>query len=542
MPFSAINKAGKRRAFAVLSVLVLLLAMAGCRRDSPLGKGFRFPLNAEPRQLDPQVSTDTASITVIMALFEGLTQLDKEGRAIPAAADWVVSEDGKTYTFSLRENVWNNGEPVTADDFVFGMQRAVSPSTRSSLAAQLFGIENARAINAGSQAVETLGVQVVDSRTLVIRLTEADDRFPEKLASTPFMPCNRAFFEQTNGQYGLEKKFVLTNGAFFVDSWAHGDSLRLEKHTGYHDADNVYPAAVRYRISSPKTGLDALISGDLDATLLSADQLEPAKAAGVQLVPLSDTIQYLWMNNTQAALSTPALRRALRDSVEWERLYAQLDSLHSAPAKGFVPPASVLSGGEKYRNESNARVPVSKGREMLTALNAALREAGLTEMPQLTLLCPEDSYHQNLAQFIVQSWQKNLSVYFRIETLPQEELDARVQAGNYELAIASCTPPDTTALEALMMFSDRALTANPAGYASKTYNALAADAAGGTHTRAQLDAMEEQLWQDCPAVPLSFQTRYYGVTPGVSGLYIRAFNGGAFGAPIDFRHAGKEED
>ena len=138
----------------VFTCLLILPSMAGCRKKTPEGKAFRFLLDSDPRQLDPQVSTDRSSVTMAAALFEGLARLDENGEAEPAAATWTVSEDRRTYTFTLREsswsvqpsrsddNLWKSPTPVTAQDFVFGMQRAVLPETGSALAQELYGIEN----------------------------------------------------------------------------------------------------------------------------------------------------------------------------------------------------------------------------------------------------------------------------------------------------------------------------------------------------------------------------------------------------------------
>lgn len=106
---------------AVLAVVALIvLCLPACQDKSLAGRSFYFSLDAEPRQLDPQVSTDRSSMTVAAALFEGLTRLDENGKAVPAAADWTISGDQTVYTFTLRESQWSNGDPVTADDFLFG--------------------------------------------------------------------------------------------------------------------------------------------------------------------------------------------------------------------------------------------------------------------------------------------------------------------------------------------------------------------------------------------------------------------------------------
>ena len=235
-----------KKLLSLASALLILLSLSACQDHSSTGQSFRFPLSAEPRQIDPQVATDPSSVSVIASLFEGLTRLNKDGEAIPAAANWTVSADGLTYTFTLVDSKWSNDSAVTANDFLFGMQRVVDPSTASSRVSELYGIKNAREIAAGTKTVSTLGVTAPDNRTVVITLIEPDANFPEKVSGTPFMPCNRSFFESTGGHYGLEFNYILTNGPFFLSKWNHSDSLLLKKSTGYHDCDNILPASVRY--------------------------------------------------------------------------------------------------------------------------------------------------------------------------------------------------------------------------------------------------------------------------------------------------------
>ena len=89
-------------------------------------------LETEVQSLDPQVATDGTSFEVIADYTDGLMQMDADGAAVPAIAEtYDISEDGKTYTFHLRDAKWSNGEAVTAADFVFGWQRAVDPATAS---------------------------------------------------------------------------------------------------------------------------------------------------------------------------------------------------------------------------------------------------------------------------------------------------------------------------------------------------------------------------------------------------------------------------
>lgn len=535
-----------RRMQALIYVCVLLVGMlglSGCHKeDSPIGKTFRFPLSGEPKQLDPQVSTDAASITVVSALFETLTRLDDSGKAVPAAATWTVSEDGCIYTFTLKESKWSNGEPVTAADFLFGMQRTLSPETKSTLASDLYGIFHAEEVHKGTLPMEELGIRVLNEKTLEITLKEANPGFPEQVSGTPYMPCNEAFFEETAGRYGLEAKYVITNGPFVLSRWNHDQQLRLEKNEGYHNKDDVYPAAVTYVIEQSASSLPALTGGSLDTARLSADEADAAKAAGLRTISMQDTILYIWLNNQVKGLSVPEVRCALRDGLEWNVLLEQMDTRVHQQARGYIAPDAVLTGDEKYRREDNGRLYTTNGEQARSQLAAGLAKLQLDTMPKLTVLCADDAYSQQMALYIVQSWQKNLKLYFDIQALPAKELAARVQVGNYQIALAPYTVSGLTAMEAMETFTSSAEKGNLARFSQSAYDGLYARSEGGGDTRKELDELEAMLFEFCPSIPLAFEKRYYGMPETVSGLIIRPFDGGKYGATLDFRHAGKTEE
>lgn len=540
-----------RAAALIAACLLALFGLPGCRKKSPEGKSFRFQLETDPRQLDPQVSTDRSSVTMAAALFEGLARLDENGDAVPAAATWTVSEDRRVYTFTLRdsswsiqkskkdENLWKSPTPVTAQDFVFGMQRAVLPATGSTLAQELFCIENAEAVNKGERPVSDLGVKAVDEKTLMITLHEPDDDFPKKTASTPYMPCNQAFFEYTEGRYGLEAEYVLTNGPFYVKTWLHGESITLTKNNGYHDADTILPASVRFLMKAPDDPVAALEEGNLDAASLTAAQADQAQEKKLELVRLQDTVTGLWLNNHVTALSEPAIRRALRDAIEWDLVRGRLTAGGAAAAEGYIPPDAVVSGSERYRNGQNAHPAVSKGRDALTDFSAGLSDAGLASVPKLTMLCADDNASVELARYILQSWQKNLSVYFELTPLPAAELNSRVSVGNYELALYTYTPVSMTAQGILGGYAGTAAKGNLARYESARFEAAFGRLASGTSTREEIDELEGILFDECPFIPLSFPVRTVGLGKTVSGIVVRPFMGGSFGAELDFRAAGK---
>lgn len=538
-----------KRALSVLLAMCLILGCAvGCGKNDGVGGGFRFPIAAEPTGLDPQMATDDSAITVLCALFEGLTRLDTHGKAVPAAADWAVSEDGLTYTFTLKESYWNKnpikGEehpwddplPVTADDFLFAFHRLADPATGSPLAGELLGIANAEAVIGGKKAVEELGVKAVDHRTLTITLTAPDNDFPAKLATSPFFPCHRAFFEHTAGRYGLEVKYLLSNGAFRLTAWNHDESLLVYKHEEYHEAATIAPEAVRFVIGGGDA-LTALENGDLSAAPLTAAQAAKA-GKSITTTALNDAVRSVWFNTSADPLSEVHIRRALRDSIQWDSVDAYLQEVSEAVATGYVPPAATVDG-EIYRTADNALPRTTDATQAVKHLQAGLKELypngnGSPSRIKIELLAAEDAISADLARYILQSWQKNLSISVTLTLVSEAELARRVQSGNYQAALYTHTPSGLTGAENLAAFASAA-TDNLARLVDKQVDAAITAAKKGG--RKELIALEQAVYNACPAIPVGFPCRYYGFAENTEGIIPRPFGGGRYQSPLDFRNA-----
>ena len=523
-----------KRILCLLLALCLLAGSAvGCGKDDGDGGGFRFPIDGEPSALDPQIATEDAAVTVLCALFEGLTRLDEDGKAVPAAADWTVSEDGMTYTFTLKESYWTTNSvkgkeqpwdenlPVTADDFLFAFQRLADPATNSPLAGELAGIAD---------------VAATDDKTLTVTLSAPDEDFPAKMATSPFFPCHRGFFEATAGRYGLEKQYLLSNGAFRLAIWNHSESLLLYKHEAYHDAANVSPQAVRFVIGTADA-LTALQSGDLSAAPLTAAQAAQAGNT-VKTVALTDTVRSVVLNTAADPLAEVHLRRALRDGIEWNSVDGYLTEVGETVAAGYIPPAATAEG-EEYRTAANTlpRTTDAAGAasNLQTALQALYPDGGATPSRiKLTLLAAEDTVSADLARYILQSWQKNLGITVTLKLVSEQELVSRVKSGNYQAALYTHTPSGLTGAENLSSFASAA-TDNVTRLVDKGVDAAIAAAKSGG--RAETTALEQAVYDACPAIPIGFPHRYYGFAADTAGIVVRPFGGGRYQSPLDFRKA-----
>lgn len=541
-----------RRVFALLTALIIVFSLTACGDDGS-GKGFRLPLGREPRQLDPQSATETSSVTVITALFEGLTRLDADGRAVDGAATYTVSDDGLTYTFTLKESYWSTisvrgeqtvwDEPtrVVAQDFAFGWRRAVSPDNQSGTATAFYGIKNAEAIHKGEKPLTTLGVKAADDVTLIVTLEQADPAFPARVATSPFMPCDEAFFEYTAGRYGLEKQYLLSNGAFTLTAWNHKQSLLLNKNEYYHAAAEVAPSAVRFVLDGDNS-VTALTEGSLDAAFLSDGDIEKATTAGVTVHTLADSVRGVYFNTAEPILAHAGVRRALRDAIEWATVYDHLATAGEPNATGYIPPDALVDN-KPYRNGDNAVTCTTQADAARTAigegLTAVYPEEKNPTMPRLTLLASDDAVSADTARYIVQSWQKNLKLSCTLELVSEEILAARVRGGNYQIALTTTIGGGLSAVDNLTAFVSGTAN-NLTGFADPAFDAAVTAAALGG--RAQVAAAEAMLREACPCVPVSFPQRAYGVAPNCENVTVRPFGGGTYGGTYEFLHAKKFDD
>lgn len=176
----------------------------------------------EVASMNTLVTQDTASINAQVHVFEGLYRIDQDNEVVPAVATDMpeISEDGRTYTIQLRDDAnWSNGDPVTADDFVYAWQRLASPENEANYMFLLDGtIENGAEIINDGMSPEELGVTAINDKELEIQLEKPVPYFTSLMTFPPFFPQNEAFVEEQGREYGNNSEQILSNGAFNMEN------------------------------------------------------------------------------------------------------------------------------------------------------------------------------------------------------------------------------------------------------------------------------------------------------------------------------------
>lgn len=298
----------------------------------------------EPQTLDPHLAEGVPSSNILRDLFEGLTTSAPDGRIVPGAArHWDISRDGLTYTFFLDpEGRWSNGEPVTADDFVWSWQRAVDPATGASYSRMLSPVVNAEKILAGELPPEELGVSALNDLTFQVDLKDPTPYFLGLLTHPTSYPVFRPAVEKHGGSH-VRAGNLVSNGAFMLDDWQVRSNIELVANPHYRAADEVIvERVVFYPFEDENTEFNRFRAGDLHWTYqVPSGQfqwLEENMADALMVAPWFGTYFFSFNLTREPFEDNLALRQALNLAVNREILTEQVSRFGEIPTFNLVPP------------------------------------------------------------------------------------------------------------------------------------------------------------------------------------------------------------
>jgi len=304
-----------------------------------------FNAGEEPGTLDPALSHDIAGLKVLMHVFEGLFEYHpRDASPVPAAAErWEVSDDGKTWTFHLRPAKWSNGDPVTADDFIYAWQRVVRPETGSTYSHRLFLIQGAREIAAGKAPAETLAVRAPDPRTLVVELTHAAPYFPQLLCLNLFFPVHRATVEKHGRRWMSKPETLVGNGPYRLTSWKVNDRKVFEKNPQHRAAADLRISKfVFVQIADAAAGFRAYEAGQVHWLFQAPTEfMDTLMARPDHLAGPANAVYFYVFNTRVRPLDDVRVRRALSLAVDREKICKYVLRGGETPAVRLVPPTSL---------------------------------------------------------------------------------------------------------------------------------------------------------------------------------------------------------
>ncbi|HBH64678.1 MAG TPA: oligopeptide ABC transporter substrate-binding protein OppA, partial [Erwinia persicina] len=477
---------------------------------------------AELQSLDPHKIEGVPESNVNRDLLEGLVISDTKGHPIPGVAESWDNKDGKVWTFHLRKDAkWSNGEPVTAQDFVYSWQRLSDPKTASPYASYLqYGhLENIDDIIAGKKSPDTLGVKAVDAHTLEVTLSEPVPYFYKLLIHPSMSPVYKPAVDKFGEKWTQPANWV-GNGAFKLSEWVVNERIVLVRNTDYWDNKDTKLDKVTFLpISSEVTDVNRYRSGGSDMTYNNMpielfQKLKKDIPGEVHVDPYLCTYYYE-INNQKPPFNDPRVRAALKLGIDRDIIVTKVKGQGDLPAYSYTPP---YTEGIKLTPPEWFGWTQEKRNEEAKKL---LAEAGYTADKPLTfsLLYNTSDLHKKLAIAASSIWKKNLGVNVKLENQEWKTfLDTRHQ-GNYDVARAGwCADYNepTTFLGTMQSNSSN----NTSHYKSEAFD-KAMDAAlsspdEATRATRYADA-EKILDKDSVIVPVYYYVNARLVKPYVGG-------------------------
>ncbi len=506
-----------RTLLASVALLLVCDLQSGCgKRPGSAGSGgptLRISQRNEPATLDPHLATLPDEFFIIRALSEGLLVPSPDGGPpLPAAAEsWRVSPDGLVYTFQIRpEARWSNGDPVTARDFAYSIERVLSPTLAAPKASLFFALKNAREFYAGREKdFSSVGVRALDDHRLELTLHEATADFLAIVASGPWIPVNQKVIEKEGGRDDRNNRWTrpgqfVGNGPFVLNDWRPNQQITVTRSSSYRNAGRVLLQEIDFVAfdnsdSEERAFRARQIDVSISVPFTKIPSYREAEPSPLHQVQLHET-RYLALNTTKAPLNDPRVRKALALALDRRAITDKILRGGQRPAYSFIPPG--LGG---YLPQDQIGENGAAARELMAA-------AGFPDgkgFPRLELTSWATT--PAVLEAIQQMWRKELGIEISLVQREARTHLAALQSGDYAIGLVAAIP-DYDGVSSLCGELQSGRPGNYPHWSNAGYDQLAAGAgrnALAAERNAQYQRAEKILLDDMPLIPLYFNAHNF---------------------------------
>jgi oligopeptide transport system substrate-binding protein len=388
---------------------------------------------AEPESLDPAYIESVNGAEIERDLFEGLTATDHHGTVVPGIADSWKQTDPTTWVFKLRKNaVWSNGQPVTADDFVYAWRRFLDPKTAAKIASTyaVYLLNGIDVVN-GKKPVTDLGVKAIDKFTLEVRTAGVVPFLPAVVAVAQYSPQPRATIEKF-GKDWTKPGNMVSNGAYALKDWQVNSKVVVEKSPTYWDAANVQLTRVTFlSVEDGNADLKLYQSGEEDYML----QLAPGAYTALKAQYPNEMhngplfgLRFYSLNNQDPLLKDIRVRKALSMVIDRDILASKVTADGQPPLYGLA--VKGLAGIRQTRYDW-ADWPMDK---KVAEARKLLADAGVKPGTHLKFTYNNSDYHKKMAIFAASEWKTKLGLETEIDSLEFKVLIRKRHDGDFQVS------------------------------------------------------------------------------------------------------------
>ena len=524
-----------------LLAFILVLAMAASMMttawaDEPAtdeaSKVIRWQISGVLDTLDTGLSNDMGTCGVLSQLIEGLYTKDANGGLVLGmAADVQTSEDGLTWTYTIRDDAyWSNGLPVTAADFEFAWKRVADPATASDYQWMIptCCFLNADDVVSGAKPASELGVTALDDKTLEIKLSVPCPILPMFLIGTLFSPINEAFFNECGDKYATAPEYLLCNGPFALSEYQPSAMItKAVKNDKFYGADGVQLDGIEWHVvPETQTAVMAYENGSLDYVKIDGGLIEQYEDSD-EFSTRGDGMEcYLVPNLKTEGLDNLNIRLALSKSINTEAITKSILKDGSGIIHGVVPSGLATSpSGVDFREQAGDY-------DAFTYDLAAAQEywkAGLAELGVESLsyefLTNDAQSAQEIAQFLQSEWQNNLpGLTIELKVEPGKARTEDMSAGAFDIGLTKWGPDYGDPMTYIDMYETSNFS-NYGRWSNEEYDAIVASAKTGElalDAEARWEALlhcEQMLADECLIFPLYTQSVAQLIKPNVKNIH-----------------------
>ena len=440
---------------SLLLCFLMIFSLAGCGGNSKEDTStYTYSSELDIKNLDSSDADDQCSLRAIHAVIDGLMKTDKKGNiTYGIAKSEEVSEDGLTHTYKLRKDAkWVNGDPVTANDFVYAWHRIFKNKGNYyyMFADGIASIQGAQElsdkIDAGEELTDddlnSMGVKALDDYTLEVKTTVRVSFLDELLAFPPFYPINEKFAEKQGNKYGKSAKTILGNGAFTMTNWEPGSVAEFEKNESYYDQKHVkLNKLVMKLVQEPKVAAQAFEAGETDYAPINSDLVDKYKDDEAFKQVYDGFLFYISVNFQNSDLANLNVRKAISLAINRKDLCENVLKDGSQVAGGFIPSGLATSpDGVDFRKDSGNFTSYDK-KKAQESLEEGLKELGKDQITLRITYGTDESPMDVFATYLQNALSKLDGIKVEmVATTKQDRIYNKQKNGDFDLAVTRWGP------------------------------------------------------------------------------------------------------
>ncbi|MDR1629829.1 MAG: peptide ABC transporter substrate-binding protein [Oscillospiraceae bacterium] len=505
-------------------LLSFALLLTSCKKDdSPSALNAKDALNVylgpAPSTLDPAYAAPTADGSLTLHLFEGLYTMGEDGSPVPAlAASETVDDSGLVFTFTLRDGLkWSNGEPLSAQDFVYAWNRAAAvPGSRGR--SDLFAV-----IARDDEGV--LQLSAPNEKTLIVTLKEYTPYFKQLLTLPPFCPVYEKMVQYDAEHWSLNADACVGNGAYKLSEVLEDSHISVVKNENYYAADNVKIKQINFVTMTENTAYEEFLGGGLlFADIVPNTKIAEASKREDYYNKASYGTYYLLFNPDTDPFKKAEVREALMLAIDRSYIAGEICKGTTRPAGALVPSGVMKTDtAGDYRSRHGEFFDPVNHEENLARAKSLLKKAGYSEdgkaFPIITYQYNSGAEHTLIAKAVQHMWAE-IGVTLRLEEADWNAAMQNAKNGDFQI-LRTGWMSDWNEPGAILSTFQTGNPQNVTGFSSKNFDRFLGDAAAETAPEKRAESFydaEAELMKQWIVCPIFYYSDIYMQSERLTGV------------------------